>query len=91
MLKYFFSYLLFLNLASFVLCGFDKRAAVHRRWRVRESTLLISAAAGGSLGLYAGMKLFRHKTKHLKFTLLVPLLILLHAAGLIGYVLIWAK
>ena len=53
----------------------DKWKAKKNRWRVRESTLLIIAALGGSIGSLAGMYLFRHKTQHLKFTLGVPLIL----------------
>lgn len=78
-------YLLLINLIAWVLCWYDKRAAIRQNWRVRERTLLIYAAAGGSAGLYLGMKTFRHKTKHLKFTVLVPLLLLIQSAGLIWF------
>ena len=53
----------------------DKWKAKKNRWRVRESTLLIVAALGGSIGSLAGMYLFRHKTQHLKFTLGIPLIL----------------
>ena len=53
----------------------DKWKATKNRWRVRESTLLIVAALGGSIGSLAGMYLFRHKTQHLKFTLGIPLIL----------------
>lgn len=53
----------------------DKWKAKKNRWRVRESTLLIVAVLGGSIGSLAGMYLFRHKTQHLKFTLGVPLIL----------------
>jgi len=85
MLKYFMYYLLLINLISLSLCWYDKRAAIRQKWRIKESTLLLSAALGGSVGFYVGMKAFRHKTKHLKFTVLVPLLIILQSAGLIWF------
>ena len=53
----------------------DKWKAKKNRWRIRESTLLIVAALGGSIGSLAGMYLFRHKTQHLKFTLGIPLIL----------------
>lgn len=53
----------------------DKWKAKKNRWRIRESTLLIVAALGGSIGSLAGMYLFRHKTQHLKFTLSIPLIL----------------
>jgi len=73
-------YLLLINSAAFVLCLADKRRARQRRWRVPEATLLLLSALGGSGGLLLGMLLFRHKTRHLKFTLGVPLMLLAQLA-----------
>ena len=53
----------------------DKWKAKKNRWRIRESTLLLVAALGGSVGSLAGMYLFRHKTLHLKFTVGIPLIL----------------
>ena len=72
-------YLCLINLAAFILMGIDKRRAVEGRWRIRESVLLIAAAAGGSLGAVLGMDLFHHKTKHKKFMIGLPLILALHA------------
>ena len=68
-------YLLIINAAGFLLMLVDKWKAKKNRWRVRESTLLIVSALGGSIGSLAGMYLFRHKTQHLKFTLGIPLIL----------------
>ena len=68
-------YLLIINALSFLLMLVDKWKAKKNRWRVRESTLLLVAALGGSVGSLAGMYLFRHKTQHLKFTLGIPLIL----------------
>lgn len=68
-------YLLIINAAGFLLMLVDKWRAKKNRWRIRESTLLIVAALGGSIGSLAGMYLFRHKTQHLKFTLGIPLIL----------------
>ena len=65
----------------------DKWKARKNRWRVRESTLLLIAALGGSVGSLLGMYLFRHKTRHLKFTLGIPLIL---AAQCIAAVLVMA-
>ena len=80
-------YLLIINAAGFLLMLVDKWKAKKNRWRVRESTLLIVAALGGSVGSLAGMYLFRHKTQHLKFTLGIPLIL---AAQCIATVLVMA-
>ena len=68
-------YLLIINAAGLLLMLVDKWKAKKNRWRVRESTLLLIAALGGSVGSLAGMYLFRHKTLHLKFTLGIPLIL----------------
>ena len=80
-------YLLIINAAGFLLMLVDKWKAKKNRWRVRESTLLLVAALGGSVGSLAGMYLFRHKTQHLKFTLGIPLSL---AAQCIAAVLVMA-
>ena len=69
-----------LNLAAFALYGLDKLKAKKGLWRIRESTLLLVAALGGSLGALLGMEVFRHKTKHWKFRILVPVFLMLHIA-----------
>ena len=68
-------YLLIINAAGFLLMLVDKWKAKKNRWRIRESTLLIVAALGGSVGSLLGMYIFRHKTLHLKFTLGIPLIL----------------
>ena len=64
-------YLFAANLAGYLAMGADKK---------RARTLLLLAAAGGSVGVALGMTLFRHKTLHRKFTLGVPAIMLLQAA-----------
>ena len=86
-MQYIFIYLLIINAAAFLLMLIDKQKAKKNRWRIPESTLMLSAALGGSIGALAGMYTFRHKTKHLKFTLGIPaiLIIQLLAAGYLAY------
>ena len=74
-------YLLIVNAASFLLMLVDKQKAKKKLWRIPESTLLLSAAIGGSVGALAGMYTFRHKTKHLKFTLGVPTILIAQIAA----------
>ena len=68
-------YLLIINAAGFLLMLVDKWKAKKNRWRIRESTLLIVAALGGSVGSLLGMYIFRHKTLHLKFTVGIPVIL----------------
>ena len=72
--------LIIVNLISFSLYGLDKLKAKKGLWRIRESTLLLVAGLGGSLGALLGMEIFRHKTKHWKFKILVPVFLILHIA-----------
>ena len=65
-----------INLITFILYGVDKRRARKGAWRIPEKTLLGVAAAGGSIGALAGMYTFRHKTKHIKFTLGIPVILM---------------
>lgn len=71
-------YLVIINAVSFILMLVDKYKAKKNLWRIPEATLMGFAAAGGSIGALAGMYLVRHKTKHLKFTVGVPILLFIH-------------
>ena len=76
MTKLILLYLLIVNAVSFLLMLVDKQKAKRKLWRIPEATLLMSAVIGGSIGALAGMYTFRHKTKHLKFTLGVPAILI---------------
>ncbi|MCL2142160.1 MAG: DUF1294 domain-containing protein [Methanimicrococcus sp.] len=66
-----------LNLFAFAMYGFDKGKAALSKWRISEKTLLLLAVFG-PFGAYAGMMVFRHKTKKKPFTWFVPIMVLLH-------------
>ena len=70
-----FAYLLLINAAGLIIMLVDKRKAIKNRWRIPEKTMFTLAILGGSLGIYAGMQLFRHKTKHAKFIFGIPLIL----------------
>ncbi len=70
-------YLAGINLLALLLMGLDKSYARRSKWRIPEKVLFLSAVLGGSLGAIAGMYLFRHKTKHLRFVLGLPIILLL--------------
>ena len=78
--QYALIYLFFINIIGFIAMNFDKRRAIKGKWRIKENTLLFIALIGGSIGLYLGMKIFRHKTKHALFKYGVPLIIMLQIA-----------
>lgn len=71
-------YLIIINAISFILMLVDKYKAKKNLWRIPEATLMGFAAAGGSVGALAGMYLVRHKTKHLKFTVGIPIFLFIH-------------
>ena len=74
-------YLLIISVVAFAVTVYDKWAAVKRpQERTRESTLLLLSALGGSIAMLFTMLGIRHKTKHLKFMLGIPLIILLQLA-----------
>ncbi len=65
-----------LNGAGLFLTGLDKSKARHGRWRIRERTFFILAVLGGGIGVYGGCLLFRHKTRHARFMLGLPAILL---------------
>ena len=70
-------YLLIINLITFTVYGIDKRRARKDRWRVPEKTLFLLAILGGSIGAWAGMRVFHHKTKHWYFRFGIPAIFVL--------------
>ncbi len=73
-------YLVIINLVAFLTFGADKRKAKKDKWRVRERTLFLLAIIGGSVGAWAGMYVFRHKTKHWYFCVGIPAILVLQIA-----------
>ena len=85
-MKYLLVYLLIINAAAFSLMLADKLKARRNKWRIPENTLMAAALLGGSIGALCGMYLFRHKTRHPKFTVGVPLIL---AAQVIGVTIVF--
>lgn len=79
-MKIILGYLLAVNIATFFLYGIDNYKAKNGRWRISEATLLTMAAIGGSIGAWAGMRLWHHKTMHKKFKYGIPVIIILQVA-----------
>ena len=76
-----------MNVYAFVVYGLDKLYAKKKQWRIPEAHLILAAALFGAFGAFLGMRLFRHKTKHTKFTVTVPLLLILQIAFAVA---VWA-
>ncbi len=81
------SYLLPLNLVTFGLFWWDKQCAIHRRWRVPESTLLTLCLVGGAFGAKTGQGVFRHKTRKEPFRTSLNAIMVLHLGFLSALVL----
>lgn len=82
-MKFLLSYLVIINAAAFLLMLADKHKAKKKLWRIPEATLIGAAALGGSIGALMGMYIFRHKTRHLKFTVGIPIILALQVILLI--------
>ncbi len=76
-------YIVLINVTAFIMYGIDKNKAKKHRWRIPEATLIGVAVIGGSVGALIGMQFFRHKTKHPKFYIGVPLIIILQILAMI--------
>lgn len=83
MLKLILIYLVVINLTGFLIMYIDKNRAIHKEWRIPEKNLIGISIIGGSVGMLLGMNIFRHKTKHIKFTIGVPLIIIIQITAAI--------
>ena len=79
-MKYLLLYLVIINAVGFLLMLIDKWKAKHNRWRIPEATLMGIAALGGSVGSLLGMYTVRHKTKHIKVTVGIPVILIAQIA-----------
>lgn len=70
-------YLAIISIIACIVTIYDKRAAKHHRWRIPEATLLLISMLGGSVAMLLIMLLIHHKTRHLKFMLGIPAIIVL--------------
>ena len=77
MIKYFIFYFIIINIISLILMFLDKRRAIKNKWRISENTLMIVSILGGSIGGILGMYTFRHKTKHIKFKVGIPIILII--------------
>ncbi len=87
-MQFIYAYLILINASAFTLMLSDKYKAKKKLYRIPEAALMWSAALGGSIGALCGMYLVRHKTRHPKFTVGVPLILCLQ---ILAGVLMWKK
>lgn len=77
LLKIIEAWLVFINIFTFAAYALDKYKVVHHAWRIPERTLILLAAIGGSVGALSAMYIVRHKTKHNKFRIGVPAILVI--------------
>ncbi len=82
-MRYFVIYIIIINLIGLGAMYSDKKRAVRHTWRIPEKTLFALSLLGGSIGTWAGMYLFHHKTKHWYFVVGMPLILIIQIAALI--------
>ena len=78
-------YLITINIITFIIYGIDKYKSIKHKYRISENTLIILSILGGPLGAFFGMIIFHHKTKKKKFTVLIPIILLLWVYILIKF------
>lgn len=76
-------YFIAISLISVIVCVADKVRAKKGKWRIKESSLFLLSALGGSAAMYITMRLIRHKTLHKRFMIGIPLIIIAQTALLI--------
>ena len=85
MTEYIFIYIICISLITAIVTVYDKRAAKkYPKHRVPENVLLMLAIAGGSVAELLTMLKIRHKTKHKKFMIGLPVIIVLQMVVIIG-------
>jgi len=82
-MKYLIIYIVLINLCSFLFYRLDKKKAEKGAWRIKETTLLLLSLLGGGVGSIIGMRVYKHKTKKIKFTVGVPVLTIISIALII--------
>lgn len=75
-------YLALINVVAAAVCIADKQKAIKKKRRISEKTLFILSIIGGSFGMFIAMQFVRHKTRHLKFVLGVPAIMLVQIVGI---------
>lgn len=70
-----------MNIIGIAVMGIDKAKAKRHAWRIPEKVLFLVSLLGGSIGTWAGMYIFRHKTKHWYFVVGMPAILILQIAA----------
>ena len=79
---YFAIYIILINLIGFLVMYIDKNKAKKGDYRISEKAIFIISLIFGAIGVYLGMYKFRHKTKHLSFTIGIPICIIINIVAI---------
>lgn len=82
-------YILAINIIAFLAMWIDKKRAENGEWRISENGLFTLVLLGGGIGGIAGMYVFRHKTKKLKFTIGFPTILISEIVLIVYYLIKW--
>ena len=84
------AYLIVISIISIIVCIYDKKISKKNKVQLRipEKVLLLLSALGGSVAMFITMLIFRHKTKHIKFMLGIPIIIVIQAAIAVACILL---
>lgn len=82
-------YLIIINLVGFALMGIDKNRAKKHVWRIPEKSLFLASLLGGSIGTWAGMYVFHHKTEHWYFVVGMPLILVVQIVAVVMLQRLW--
>ena len=81
--KFFMLYFFVINITGIIIMKIDKRKSIKHQWRIPEARLFTISILGGSLGVLSGMYLFHHKTKHPKFAIGMPTILIVQSCLLV--------
>lgn len=87
--KMFFIYILIISIVTTIITAYDKAAAKKRNFRISESTLILCAIFGGAVAELITMLVIRHKTRHIKFMLGLPVIIMIQLVLIILYTIVF--
>ena len=84
------AYLIVISIISMIICIYDKVISKKNdvKLRIPEKVLLLFSALGGSVAMFITMLIIRHKTKHVKFMLGIPIIMIVQIAIAVACILI---
>ena len=76
-MRYFYIYLVVINIIAVIVTVHDKNAAQRGAWRVKERTLMLISALGGAPAMYLTMLTIHHKTRKPLFMIGIPVIFII--------------